>query len=95
MICLGGIFLGVIIIPRLGDLYGRRPIVIMALFGSIVPLAMVSFTKSLLVVDIGAGLAGPVIIARMSCGFLLLMEHMPTTQQAAVGAVIMVSEGLC
>ena len=46
-------------------------------------------------VDIGAFLAGPCIIARMSCGFIMLMEHMPKKHQAKVGAVVMVSEGLC
>mmetsp|Transcript_31444 Transcript_31444/g.39056 ORF Transcript_31444/g.39056 Transcript_31444/m.39056 type:complete len:281 (+) Transcript_31444:37-879(+) len=94
-LCLVGIFFGVMFIPRMGDLFGRKPVVQIALIGSLVPLAMVTFTKSLIVVDIGAFLAGPCIIARMSCGFLLLMEHMPTSKQAAVGAVIMVSEGLC
>ena len=93
MCCLFGIFLGVFFVPRMGDLVGRKPVLQTALIGSLLPLAMVTFTKSVLVVDIGAFIAGPCIIARMSCGFLLLMEHMPTKQQAAVGAVIMISEG--
>jgi len=70
--------LGVLIVPRLGDLFGRKPIVTAALWGSLAPLALVTFPKSVIMVDIGAFLAGPCIIARMSCGFLLLMEHMPT-----------------
>ena len=95
MLCLGGIFLAVLVVPRLGDLFGRRPIVQTALITSIAPLVMVVFTDKLWLVDFGAFIAGPCIIARMSCGFLLLMEHVPTKQQASVGAVIMVSEGLC
>lgn len=78
MICGIGVFLGVLIVPRLGDLFGRKPVLFTALCGSIVPLVMVTFTKSVMVVNIGAGLAGPCIIARMGCGFLLLMEHMPS-----------------
>ena len=78
MICLAGIFLGVFFVPRMGDLIGRKPILQSALIGSLIPLAMVTFTSSIVVVDVGAFIAGPCIIARMSCGFLLLMEHMPT-----------------
>ena len=93
--CMVGIFLGVLIIPRLGDLIGRKPVFWTSLWVSIAPLVVVAFTSSLLVIDIAAFLAGPCIIARMSCGFLMLMEHMPRKHQAKVGAVIMVSEGLC
>ena len=95
IICMTGLFLSVLFVPRLGDLFGRRPILMTAFLGSIVPLAVVSFAKQVWLVDTVAFLAMPCIIARMSCGFLLLMEHVPRKQQAAVGAVIMVSEGLC
>ena len=70
-----GIFLGVLIVPRLGDLYGRKPVFWAALLGSIPLLCMVTFSTSPLVVDIAAFLAGPTIIGRMACGFLMLMEH--------------------
>ena len=56
---------------------------------------MVSLTTNTLVAYIAAFGVGPALIARMGCGFLMLMEHMPTHRQAAIGAVIMVSEGLC
>ena len=90
-----GIFLGVLIIPRLGDLIGRKPVFQAALIGSIPCLVLVTFVTKVYLVDIGAFLAGPCIIARMSCGFIMLMEHMPKKHQAKVGAVVMVSEGLC
>ena len=95
MITLGSIFLGVLFVPRLGDLLGRRPVVYTGLIFSIPVLCGATFAAKLLTLDIVVLFAGPCIIARMGCGFLLLMEHMPTTQQAKVGAVIMVSEGLC
>lgn len=72
-----GIFLGVLVIPRMGDLVGRKPILQAALIGSIPCLVAVSFVTKVWMLDIFALLAGPCIIARMSCGFLMLMEHMP------------------
>ena len=72
-----GIFLGVIVIPRLGDLVGRKPVFFAALWGSVPSLAVVSFVDNLAILDGATFLAGPCIIARMSCGFLMLMEHMP------------------
>ena len=93
--CMVGIFLGVIFIPRLGDLIGRKPVFFCALWGSVPTLAIVAFVTNLVTIDIATFLAGPCIIARMSCGFLMLMEHMPRKHQAKVGALVMVSEGLC
>jgi len=95
MSCMIGIFLGVLIVPRIGDLIGRKPVFWISLFVSLPALILVAFTSSLLAVDIAVFLAGPCIIARMSCGFLMLMEQMERKHQAKVGAVIMVSEGLC
>ena len=95
VVCMIGIFLSVMFVPRLGDLFGRKPVVYASIIGSVAPLLLVVFTTKVWVVTVGAFFAGPCIIARMSCGFLLLMEQVPTKQQAAVGAVIMVSEGLC
>ena len=91
--CMLGIWVGVIFVPRMGDLYGRKPVFLAALWGSIPCLGLIVAFKKVLVVDIAAFVAGPCIIARMSCGFLMLMEHMPTVHQAKVGAIIMVSEG--
>ena len=70
-----GIFLAVLIVPRLGDLYGRKPVFWAALLISIPLLCMVTFSSSNVLVDVGVLLAGPCIIGRMSCGFLMLMEH--------------------
>ena len=75
--CMVGIFLGVLVIPRLGDLIGRKPVMWASLICSIPCLALVTFTSRPLWVDLGAFIAGPCIIARMSCGFIMLMEHMP------------------
>lgn len=74
--CMIGIFLGVIVIPRLGDLVGRKPVFLVALWGSVPSLAVVCFISNLAILDGATFLAGPCIIARMSCGFLMLMEHM-------------------
>jgi len=93
--CFLGIFLGVLIVPRIGDLVGRKPVFWASLFASLPALILVTISSSLLAVDIAAFCAGPCIIARMSCGFLMLMEQMEKKHQAKVGAVIMVSEGLC
>ena len=76
--CMLGIWIGVMFVPRMGDLYGRKPVFLASLFLSIPCLCMTTFFRSVYMVDLGAFLAGPCIIARMSCGFLLLMEHMPT-----------------
>ena len=70
-----GIFLAVLVVPRLGDLYGRKPVFWGSLLCSIPLLFLVTFSSSVLLVDIGVLLAGPCIIGRMSCGFLMLMEH--------------------
>ena len=70
-----GIFVAVLIVPRLGDLYGRKPVFWGALLFSIPLLCLVTFSSSAIVVDVGVLLAGPCIIGRMSCGFLMLMEH--------------------
>ena len=74
--CYIGIFVSVIFIPRLGDILGRRPIFVSALWGSIPVLCLIVFVSKVALVDLAAALAGPAIIARMSCGFLMLMEHM-------------------
>ena len=76
--CLVGVFVSVLFIPRLGDLYGRKPILYTGLIVSVPALVLVAVTTNLLVLDIASFLAGPCIIARMACGFLMLMEHMET-----------------
>lgn len=75
MICAIGIFLGVLFIPRLGDLYGRKPIFFSSMILSIPVLAVVAFANNLILLYVFVFFAGPAIIARMSCGFLMLMEH--------------------
>ena len=56
---------------------------------------MSAWTSNIWVLWIVAFILGPCIIGRMSSGFLILMESVPTKYQATVGACIMVGEGLC
>ena len=93
-LCAIGIFLGVLVIPRIGDLIGRKPMFMGSMILSIPVLAIVSFTKNLTLLYVAVFFAGPAIIGRMACGFLMLMEHMTRPNQAKIGAVIMVFEGL-
>ena len=73
--CMLGIFLSVLIIPRLSDLVGRKPLFMASMIVSIPILFFESFLGNLILVYICSFLAGPAIIGRMSCGFLMLMEH--------------------
>ena len=73
-----GIFIGVLFVPRMGDLYGRKKVFWFSLILTIPAIAFVSVTKKVLFVDIATFFCGPGIIGRMSAGFLMLMEHMPT-----------------
>lgn len=88
-----GISLGCLFVPRLGDLYGRKLIFLISMFVQAPIYAVASWTSNLKIVYGMCFLIGPCIIGRMSQGFLLLMELVPSKWQAAVGASIMVSEG--
>ena len=90
-----GVTIGCLFLPRLGDLYGRRIIFIVSLSCQTPILFMSAWTSNIYVLWTVAFLLGPCIIGRMSSGFLILMESVPTRFQASVGACIMVGEGLC
>ena len=86
-----GFVLGVVFVPRLGDLFGRKLIVQIALIESIPCLVVYAIATTPLAVQIAGFFQGPAFIAKIGCGFLMLLEHMPTHRQPAIGAVIMVS----
>jgi MFS family permease len=77
IIALFSMTLSCLFIPRLGDLYGRKPIYLTAIIMQIPVYAICAWSKSLTVVYVGAFALGPTIIGRMSCGFFLLMEQVP------------------
>lgn len=54
---------------------------------------MISFTSNLMILYVSIFIAGPLIIGRMSCGFLLVMEVVHSRNQSKVGASMMVAEG--
>jgi MFS family permease len=90
-----GTAISCLFIPRLGDLYGRWPVYVFALTLQLpIYCAACLFTKTLYMIIICFFL-GPVIIGRMACGFLLLLEIMPRRHQPMVGASLMVAEGAC
>lgn len=89
-----GIFIGVIFIPRLGDIFGRKPLFLGALWLSLPILLLMIISRRVLLVMIGAFVIGFCIIGRMSCGFVLLMESVERKHAAKVGSVIMVAEGM-
>ncbi len=94
VIALIGISLSCLFIPRMGDLYGRKPIFLFAVIAQIPIYTMVAYFSNLFVIYVGAFLLGPTVIGRMSCGFFLLMEQVPSRHQSAVGAVLMIAEGI-
>ena len=87
--------MGCLIIPRLGDLYGRKPIYLWSMIVQGPVILLLCFINSLPIMYILVFIFGWSIIGRMSCGFLLLMEHVPRKMQPAIGGVLMVTEGSC
>lgn len=82
-------------IPRLGDLYGRWPLYVFALCLQLpVYVCAIVLSKTMFMI-IACLFLGPVVIGRMACGFLLLLEMVPRKNQPMVGASIMVAEGAC
>ncbi len=61
-------------VPRLGDIYGRKPIYLVSIFFQIPLYGLCAYTSSIYVIYGAATLLGPTVIGRMSCGFFLLME---------------------
>jgi MFS family permease len=79
--------------PRLGDVYGRKPVFIYCLLAQGVFFAIATFWHNLLVLYVSAFLIGPMYIGRLAAGFCLLMELVPKAVAPKVGAALMVCQG--
>ena len=73
-IAIGGIAISCLFIPRMGDLYGRKYIFITAIFAQVPVFFVAGYFSGIYPVYVAAFFIGPCVIARMSCGFLLIME---------------------
>jgi MFS family permease len=93
IIAILSVSLSCLFIPRMGDLYGRKPIFVFAVVMQIPVYCIVAYTSSVKIIYIGVLFLGPTVIGRMSCGFFLLMEQVPLRHQSLVGAALMVCEG--
>lgn len=85
-----GAAIGCLFMPRLGDLYGRRPVFLASLFLQGGMFAIATFWHNLIVLYVFAFLLGPVYIGRLASGFCLLMELVPKDKAPKVGAALMV-----
>ena len=72
-----GVSLSCLFIPRMGDLYGRKPMYMFALGLQIPVFIMICLVDKMLLIYMLAFLLGPTITGRMACGFLLLIEMVP------------------
>jgi hypothetical protein len=77
----------------MGDIYGRKPIFVTCLALQAPLFGIITWTKSAYIAYGCIFLAGPCIIGRMSCGFLLIMELVHSRNAPRVGAGLMVAEG--
>jgi MFS family permease len=93
MAVFAGSAIGCLFMPRLGDLLGRKPVFCWSLALQAPLLAFFLYIYNLKILYIGCFFFGICVVGRMSCGFLLMMELVPTANQAAVGAALMVAEG--
>lgn len=94
-IAIGSLTVGCTFIPRMGDIYGRKKIYTAAIFAQIPIYFIAGYFSNIYLIYFAAFLLGPTVIARMACGFLLIMEQVPSKYQTAVGASIMIGEGMC
>lgn len=95
MFALVGVGLSCLFIPRMGDLYGRKPMYIFALVLQIPVYTLACVLNKVLPIYVVAFALGPCVTGRMACGFLLLLEMMPKRNQTWVGAACMIAEGSC
>lgn len=93
IIALLGLGVSCLFLPRMGDIYGRKPIYMFALCLQVVVYMMACIVTTLKNVYIVVAFLGPCVIGRMACGFLLLMEIVPRKYQTWVGTALMISEG--
>lgn len=95
MFALLGVSISCLFIPRMGDLYGRKPVYVFALVLQIPVYILACIFNKMLPIYIVAFFLGPCVTGRMACGFLLLLEMVPKKNQSWVGAALMVAEGSC
>ena len=88
-----GMSISCLFIPRMGDLYGRKPLYVIALAMQIPVYTCLCLFKKMMPMYITTFFLGPTVTGRMACGFLLLLESVPKKNQAIVGAMLMVAEG--
>ena len=77
MVVFFGSAVACLFVPRLGDLWGRKPIFCFSLAFQAPLIYMVVFVTTLKYIYIACFFFGMCIIGRMSCGFLLMMELVP------------------
>lgn len=92
-IALLGLGISCLFLPRMGDIYGRKPIYVFALTLQLFVYIAANNVRNLKEIYAVAAFLGPCVIGRMACGFLLLMEIVPKKYQTWVGTAIMISEG--
>ena len=76
-IAFAGAAVGCFFVPRLGDLYGRKPVYVVSMVIQTGMFAGILLSHKLLPVYILAFIIGITTIGRMSCGFFLLVELVP------------------
>lgn len=79
--------------PRLTDVYGRKPVFCWSLLGQSFLFGVASFVDNYIILLVGAFLIGPMYVGRLCSGFLLLMELVPKKTSSTVGAALMVCQG--
>ena len=89
-----GISISCLFIPRLGDLYGRKPVFMIALTAQLPVYILLILFNKMIPMYVAAFFLGPTVCGRMACGFLLLLEMVPKKNQAVTGASLMIAEGL-
>ena len=77
VIALIGLGISCLFLPRMGDIYGRKPIYVFALSLQIIIYIAANNVRTLKEIYVVAAFLGPCVIGRMACGFLLLMELVP------------------
>lgn len=78
MFVFAGSAIACLFMPRLGDLKGRKVIFCFSLLFQVPLLGALVFLSSLKIVYAAAFFFGICVVGRMACGFLLMMELVPT-----------------
>jgi MFS family permease len=78
MAVFAGSAIGCLFMPRLGDLWGRKPVFCASLAVQVPLMFSITYLTGLKVIYGAAFIFGICIIGRMACGFLLMMELVPS-----------------